>query len=80
MISLDFSAGLFIYLMLWLLTIVILWARELWRLRHNDWRVSNSRLFSCDHCHYAFVTKEDTNITRCPRCNSMCILRKRRHF
>jgi rubrerythrin len=51
-----------------------------WRNKVNDWKISNSRLFRCDHCQYAFLTKENTNITRCPRCNGMCILRKKRKY
>ena len=78
MIGLDFADGLFIYLTVWLKTLALLWGRELWRQKANDWKVSSSQLFTCDKCHYAFLTKENTNITRCPRCNSMCLVRKRR--
>ena len=80
MIGLDFADGLFVYFLFWLITIVILWARELLRNKTNDWRISNSQLFRCDKCHYAFLNKENNNITRCPRCNAMCILRKSSHF
>ena len=78
MIAINFSTALLIYMLVWLLTIAILWIREVWRNKVNDWKISNSRLFRCDHCQYAFLTKENTNITRCPRCNGMCILRKKR--
>lgn len=78
MIGLDFADGLFIYLTAWLVTLTILWGRELWRKKVNSWQVSSGQLFTCDKCHYAFLTKDNTNITRCPRCNSMCLVRKRR--
>ena len=32
----------------------------------------------CDNCHYAFLAKYNENITRCPRCNGIVIIRKRR--
>ncbi len=79
MITVDFSDALFVYLFIWILTIGILWARELWRLKAYDWSLSSKdKLCFCDHCHYAFLVKNNENITRCPRCNEMCILRKRR--
>ncbi|QSH40101.1 hypothetical protein P0136_01435 [Lentisphaerota bacterium ZTH] len=80
MIGINLSTGMLIYLILWLVTIAILWARELWRVKVTDWRISRSHLFRCDHCQYAFLTKENSNITRCPRCNAMCILRKNNSF
>ncbi len=80
MIKLDFAEGLFVYFLFWFLTLTILWIREVWRGKVNDWSLSNSRLFHCDNCHYAFLVKDNANITRCPRCNSMCIFRKNRNF
>ncbi|MDD3119498.1 MAG: hypothetical protein PHQ27_09985 [Victivallales bacterium] len=80
MIPIDIATGFFIYLLLWMLTIAILWGRKLWRDHAQEWMLSKNRLFRCDSCHYAFINKENTTITRCPRCNNICIFRKHRRF
>lgn len=76
MISFDFANGLFVYLLVWVLTIVILWSRELWRNRAYRWDSRLPRLMTCLNCHYSFLSKENANVERCPRCNTMCIYRK----
>lgn len=79
MITIDYVTAFIIYLFAWLLTLAILWAREIWRLKNYDWTLSSKeRLCHCDNCHFAFLIKHGENITRCPRCNEMCIMRKRR--
>lgn len=80
MIPISMDTGLLIYLMVWLLTIAILWGRNIWREHAHDWNLNKSRLFRCDSCHFAFVNKENCTITRCPRCNGICVFRKRRRF
>ena len=78
MIGVDLPTGLLIYLFLWLITITVLWIRELWRIRAHDWSISNNRLFRCNSCHYSFLVKDEhANLVRCPRCNAMCILFKK---
>ena len=80
LLEMDLAAGLFFYLGFWLITVVILWARELWRLHRSDeLKMSRGRLFSCDNCQYVFLHEEPENLTRCPRCNAVCILRKKPH-
>ena len=76
--GMSFAGALFVYFVLWLIFLAILWARELVRVRNNSWHLSNSRLFHCDNCHHSFLSKEPVNLTRCPRCNSICICRRRR--
>ena len=77
MIGMTLAGALFGYLALWILFIAILWCRELMRVKNHDWNLSNSRLFHCDSCHHSFIIKEPVSLTRCPRCNSICICRKR---
>ncbi len=78
MIGLDLTTGLLIYLFLCLITISILWVRELLRIKAHDWSISNNRLFRCNSCHHSFLIKDEhTNLVRCPRCNEMCILLKK---
>ncbi len=78
MIGMSFADALFVYFLLWLIFVGILWWRELSRVKSYEWHLSNSRLFHCDNCHHSFIIKEAVNLTRCPRCNSICICRNRR--
>ena len=79
MIYATYSEVFFFYFLLWLLLILLLWRREEARVRRNGWRISRSQLFHCDNCHNSFVNRDrNASICRCPRCNAMCI-RRRRH-
>ena len=78
MIGLDMSGGIVLYLVLWLVAIAFLWIRELLRARRAEQMAIRGRLFTCDKCRNVFLYEDTSNITRCPRCNSMCILRKKR--
>ncbi len=77
MINLTYAEGIFFYVLLCLGTIVILWARELWRNRAYSWESSTRRVLNCPECHVSFIVPENTNVIRCPRCNSICFYRKR---
>jgi len=75
-IHLSDTGGLTVYLLLWLGVLFFLWAREFWRLRRRDWRLSRTRLFHCRKCHLSFLNREDDgSMTRCPRCNAVCLRR-----
>lgn len=78
MIGLDFYWAFVLYLDIWLVTIFVLWIRELRRLRQYDLKIGKSELCRCEKCNYNFLIENNFNISRCPRCNEMCILRKRR--
>lgn len=78
MIEVSLATGLFIYMTAFLLLILVLWVRSLLRVKRFQWQLNNSHLFDCDNCHYAFLTNEPVNLTRCPRCNAICIRRKKR--
>ena len=77
MINLTNAEGIFFYVLLSLATIVILWARELWRNRAYSWESSSRRVLNCPECHVSFIAPENTNVTRCPRCNAICFYKKR---
>ena len=77
MINLTYAEGIFFYVLLSLSTIVILWARELWRNRAYSWESSSRRVLNCPGCHVSFIAPENTNVTRCPRCNAICFYKKR---
>ncbi len=76
MLQLSLADGILIYSLIWLLVIFYLWHRELRRAALADWELNQSRLFNCDNCHHSFIAKDMRNVTRCPRCNGMCIYRK----
>ena len=78
MIGMSFADALFAFLALWLIYLAVLWLRELNRVNRSAWRLSNSRLFHCDNCHHSFVLKKMVNLTRCPRCNAICIAKRNR--
>jgi hypothetical protein len=80
MIAITYEQGLLVYFLLWLSVLIVLWGREIWRIQKHDWSQHVDRLCVCDGCHLAFMIKSDVNITRCPRCNQMCILRIRQKF
>ncbi|OGV55128.1 MAG: hypothetical protein A2X49_15520 [Lentisphaerae bacterium GWF2_52_8] len=80
MIPLDMHYGFVIYLFIWFVLISFLWGRELWKQVVYDWSLSKDRLGSCGRCHYAFLVGPGENITRCPRCNEVCIIKNQRRF
>lgn len=66
---------------IWLALLGILWFREERRSRKSEWSVVKDQLYLCDKCHFAFLARHDReHITRCPRCNEMCFIRKRKRF
>ncbi|MBR1967455.1 MAG: hypothetical protein IKA22_12690 [Lentisphaeria bacterium] len=77
MIELDQRNMILLYMTVWLAIIVILWVREILRVRKFNWELSNSKLFHCTNCHHTFLTKDGANLTRCPDCNSICIAKRR---
>ena len=80
MIPITIDTALTLYLLIWLITVGILWGRRLRQDSITELNLNKNRLFRCDQCHYAFVSKENITITRCPRCNGICIFRKRKRF
>ncbi|MBO5960155.1 MAG: hypothetical protein J6Q65_08535 [Lentisphaeria bacterium] len=70
-----------VYILLWLAILAILWFREERRVAKSDWAVVKEKLYLCDKCHHSFLAGHDQeHITRCPRCNEMCFIRKRKKF
>lgn len=82
MIPIPYEHIFSIYFSLWFLVLLILWTREEWRMRKNSgWSVVKDKLYLCDKCHLAFLARHDQeHVTRCPRCNEMCFIRKRKHL
>lgn len=62
------------YLLFCIGGIVFLWAREVWRSRSRYWALSGGRTCFCDNCNMTFLMPPHENITRCPRCNEICLV------
>ncbi len=65
-----------VYLFAWMIFLVALWLRELWRSNVYDWALSEGNLCICGKCHFAFLAKPGEKITRCPKCNEVSRVRK----
>jgi len=78
MIPATYEYGFFVYLTVWLVLLIVLWSRELWRSRINAWSLSEGRLCVCDDCHFAFLVKPRETVARCPRCNQMSYVRRKK--
>jgi len=79
MIGVTYAQGFFLLLVLWLLGIAVCYLRATRRRYQPQWRREDANhLFSCDRCHYTFLNKDQVNLTRCPRCNAICIRRRAR--
>ena len=72
----------YVYMFFWLIALAVLWVRQEMRQRKAyDWSVVKERLYFCDSCHLSFLAQHDSeNVTRCPRCNELCFIRKRKRF
>ena len=70
------------YLILWLIFLTCLWFRdEMRRKKSFGWSVVKKRLYFCDNCHLSFLARNaGENVTRCPRCNELCFIRKSKRF
>ena len=78
MIEITYADGFFIFLLAWLVLLAVLAWREQLRCKRHKWQLINSNLFHCDNCHHSFIPDEELNLCRCPRCNAVCIRRRRR--
>ncbi len=77
MIGISFTDFFTTILIVLLIYIAWLWLREVGRIRKNEWQLNNRRLFHCNKCFLYFVPKHPVSLCRCPRCNNVCILRRR---
>ena len=78
MIALSYAEVFFLYLLIWLLFLGFLAWRENLRNNRHHRQIFKSNVFHCNECHHTFVPDEQVNLHRCPRCNAVCIRRRRR--
>ena len=77
MIPITYEYAFSLYVAVWFVLLIILWTRELWRKKIYDWALSEGRLCVCDDCHFAFLVKPGITVSRCPKCEEMCIIRNK---
>jgi len=77
MIPLDYEQAFVLYVAVWLFFLLILWGREIWRAKVYDWALSEGRLCICEDCHFAFLVKPGVSVSRCPRCDEVCLVRQK---
>ena len=81
MIPLPLEHIFSVYVFIWFLVLAPLWFIEVRRNRKGDWSIAKERLYKCDRCHFSFLATDDSeNLMRCPRCNEMCFIKKRKRF
>lgn len=76
--SITYADAFCTYFVCFLIFIAILWNRESSRVKRRERRNFSTRLFFCDKCRRPFLQEEDINLCRCPRCNTVCIIPRRR--
>ena len=70
-----------VFTIMWVVIITFLWIRHEYGRKSYDWTTTKEQLYSCSKCHFTFLAKDEHgNITRCPRCNEMCFLKKKKFF
>ena len=78
MIGIGIDDALCGFLLIAMGGIACLWFREIIRVKRLEWGLHRTRVFHCRNCHHSFLTNEDDmNMTRCPRCKTVCLRRHR---
>ena len=76
--ALDLPAAMltFLCVLMGLATLLFLhhWLSE-WR---RPWRLSEESLLQCPECHCAFIVRRRSQTGRCPRCDRLCEVQRRR--
>lgn len=81
MVSLTFGQFFAVYITFWVIVLAFLWYRDELKKPADDWTLAKDHLYICSRCHLSFLAKDDSaNITRCPRCNEMCFLKRKKNF
>ena len=81
MIPLTFGQFFSVYISFWIIILGYLWFRDERKRSSVDWTIAKEHLYICSRCHLSFLAKDDSaNITRCPRCNEMCFLKRKKRF
>ena len=78
MIAVDLGFGFLMYLFVLFGLLIGLVIAEVWRTQVHEWHVSEEKLSRCDECNCAFVADRSESVVRCPRCGTLCSLRRRK--
>jgi len=77
MIAVRIETGFLVYLVVMLVALCGLAVWEMWRRRVQEWSVSEEQLAQCTECNYTFIVRRNEAVARCPRCLTLCPMRRR---
>ena len=78
MIPIEPQTGFEICIGLMVVAFMAIALYDAWRGRVREWDVSEEQLCRCTDCSYTFVVRRKETVARCPRCSTLCSVRKRR--
>lgn len=78
MIAVDIRTCVLLYLGIMLLFLIAAGVQEWWHTRVNEWGISEENLCLCSECHFTFVIRRNSRTARCPRCNKLCRINRKR--
>jgi hypothetical protein len=70
MIELSPTTALMLYLSFTLGTLLAIWGIHHYSSRKKKVNLSNQKLHICEYCHFAYLGKVDTTVSKCPQCSS----------
>ncbi|HRR28688.1 MAG TPA: hypothetical protein P5270_04935 [Victivallales bacterium] len=77
MIQISAQDFFILYIVFCLLSILLLWIRELIRLKSYQWYISSPSICICSKCHRGFLVKAGEKLANCPRCNDICVIKRK---
>ncbi len=81
MIPLSIGQTAALMLCSWIFILAFLWFRDERKRSYHNWTIAKEHLYICPRCHLSFLAPDDSgNITRCPRCNEMCFLKRKKRL
>lgn len=70
MILIGQTTAFLLYLAFSLSALLIFWALQKYKERHRTVLPSESDLYVCEYCHFAYVEKRHHTVNQCPQCHS----------
>lgn len=78
MITVGFDHFFLIITSVFMVVLMSLWGRHLWKTNMRQWNISEDSLCRCADCGYIFVAKRVETVTRCPACNELTRIRSKK--
>ena len=78
MIAIGFDRLLTLFALGGAVALALSWARERWRAASVEWNLSQQQLCRCRECGYIFLSGRIESMSRCPHCQNLTRVRKRK--